>query len=423
MWTTRRAPASRAATTTLRAPSALTRSKIRGSGSPLLEDAHAVERALDPVRGARSGLRVGDVADGELDRGRQQLAGPRGVADQGDDLVAALGQPAGDRVADLPVAPVTRNRMSALRLTLYWPRHAPLRGTARPAVRAAQRLARLRPPALARGRRAARAPTPRRSIAPASLDDEELERCSRASTRSRPSSRRGEFDFRDDDEDIHMAIERRLTEIAGPLGGKLHTGRSRNDQVATDLALYVASALRAALGADRRADGAPAGARRAPTPTGAMPGLHAPAARPARLSRPPPARLLLDAARATPTASRRAGRRRRDAARRRRARRPQLGARPRGRPPRELGFDGPGPELDRRRLQPRLRARLPVRGRASAPPTSRGSGRDRALVEPGVRLLRARRRLLLRLEHHAAEEEPRRGRAAAREGAAGRRRR
>ncbi len=36
-----------------------------------------------------------------------------------------------------------------------------------------------------------------------------------------------------------MAIERRLTEIAGPVGGKLHTGRSRNDQVATDLALFV----------------------------------------------------------------------------------------------------------------------------------------------------------------------------------------
>jgi argininosuccinate lyase len=42
-----------------------------------------------------------------------------------------------------------------------------------------------------------------------------------------------------DDEDIHMAIERRLTEIAGPVGGKLHTARSRNDQVATDVALLV----------------------------------------------------------------------------------------------------------------------------------------------------------------------------------------
>ena len=41
------------------------------------------------------------------------------------------------------------------------------------------------------------------------------------------------------DEDIHTAVERRLTEIVGPVGGKLHTGRSRNDQVATDLRLWV----------------------------------------------------------------------------------------------------------------------------------------------------------------------------------------
>jgi argininosuccinate lyase len=49
----------------------------------------------------------------------------------------------------------------------------------------------------------------------------------------------GRFEFLETDEDIHMAVERRLTELIGPLGGKLHTGRSRNDQVATDLALYV----------------------------------------------------------------------------------------------------------------------------------------------------------------------------------------
>ncbi len=49
----------------------------------------------------------------------------------------------------------------------------------------------------------------------------------------------GEFILQPEDEDIHMAVERRLTEIVGPLGGKLHTARSRNDQVATDLALYV----------------------------------------------------------------------------------------------------------------------------------------------------------------------------------------
>ena len=47
------------------------------------------------------------------------------------------------------------------------------------------------------------------------------------------------FVFSPEDEDIHMAVERRLTEIAGPVGGKLHTARSRNDQVATDLCMYV----------------------------------------------------------------------------------------------------------------------------------------------------------------------------------------
>ncbi|MGH2969293.1 MAG: argininosuccinate lyase [Solirubrobacteraceae bacterium] len=48
----------------------------------------------------------------------------------------------------------------------------------------------------------------------------------------------GDFPFGPDDEDIHMAIERRLTEIAGPVGGRLHTARSRNDQVATDIAMF-----------------------------------------------------------------------------------------------------------------------------------------------------------------------------------------
>ncbi|HWF24598.1 MAG TPA: argininosuccinate lyase [Solirubrobacteraceae bacterium] len=49
----------------------------------------------------------------------------------------------------------------------------------------------------------------------------------------------GSFPFAEGDEDIHMAIERRVTEIAGRVGGKLHTARSRNDQVATDMAMFV----------------------------------------------------------------------------------------------------------------------------------------------------------------------------------------
>ena len=46
------------------------------------------------------------------------------------------------------------------------------------------------------------------------------------------------FEFLPSDEDIHTAVERRVTELAGPAGAKLHTARSRNDQVATDLRLW-----------------------------------------------------------------------------------------------------------------------------------------------------------------------------------------
>jgi argininosuccinate lyase len=54
----------------------------------------------------------------------------------------------------------------------------------------------------------------------------------------------GTFAFVATDEDIHTAIERRVTEIAGDAGAKLHTGRSRNDQVATALRLYVKRVVR-----------------------------------------------------------------------------------------------------------------------------------------------------------------------------------
>ena len=60
------------------------------------------------------------------------------------------------------------------------------------------------------------------------------------------------FSFVAEDEDIHMAIERRLTELIGPVGGKLHTGRSRNDQVALDVRLYLRDALGALLDGLRR---------------------------------------------------------------------------------------------------------------------------------------------------------------------------
>ncbi len=53
----------------------------------------------------------------------------------------------------------------------------------------------------------------------------------------------GQFSFVPSDEDIHTAVERRLTELIGVAAGKLHTGRSRNDQVATDFRLWMLQAI------------------------------------------------------------------------------------------------------------------------------------------------------------------------------------
>jgi len=59
----------------------------------------------------------------------------------------------------------------------------------------------------------------------------------------------GAFHVQAGDEDIHTAVERRLGELVGPVAGKLHTGRSRNDQVATDLRLYLLGEMAALSGA------------------------------------------------------------------------------------------------------------------------------------------------------------------------------
>jgi len=54
---------------------------------------------------------------------------------------------------------------------------------------------------------------------------------------------RGEFVWRVDDEDVHLNIEKRLTALVGEAGKRLHTGRSRNDQVATDIRLWLRDAI------------------------------------------------------------------------------------------------------------------------------------------------------------------------------------
>ena len=84
------------------------------------------------------------------------------------------------------------------------------------------------------------------------LQEEERQVITAALARVEEELAAGTFAFAPTDEDIHTAIERRVTEIAGRSGGMLHTARSRNDQVATDVVLFVrdaAGAARLALGA------------------------------------------------------------------------------------------------------------------------------------------------------------------------------
>jgi argininosuccinate lyase len=67
----------------------------------------------------------------------------------------------------------------------------------------------------------------------------DLEQIERGLAQVRDEVEGDRFQIEPGDEDVHMAIERRLTEIAGDAGARLHTARSRNDQVATDLAMLV----------------------------------------------------------------------------------------------------------------------------------------------------------------------------------------
>jgi argininosuccinate lyase len=59
---------------------------------------------------------------------------------------------------------------------------------------------------------------------------------------------RGEFNWNLDDEDVHLNIEKRLTALVGDAGKRLHTGRSRNDQVATDIRLWLRDEIDAIVG-------------------------------------------------------------------------------------------------------------------------------------------------------------------------------
>jgi len=71
------------------------------------------------------------------------------------------------------------------------------------------------------------------------ISEQEAEELVSGLERIREEIREGSFPWRSELEDVHLNIERRLTEMLGQVGEKLHTGRSRNDQVALDLRLYV----------------------------------------------------------------------------------------------------------------------------------------------------------------------------------------
>jgi argininosuccinate lyase len=75
------------------------------------------------------------------------------------------------------------------------------------------------------------------------LSNEEHEQITRGLDTVRAEFASGQFSFVPSDEDIHTAVERRLTELIGVTAGKLHTGRSRNDQVATDFRLWMLQAI------------------------------------------------------------------------------------------------------------------------------------------------------------------------------------
>ena len=75
------------------------------------------------------------------------------------------------------------------------------------------------------------------------LDEKEREKLIGSLNIIKEEIESGEFVWKDQYEDIHMNIEARLNEIVGSLSGKLHTGRSRNEQISTDTRMYVKDAI------------------------------------------------------------------------------------------------------------------------------------------------------------------------------------
>ncbi len=223
----------------------------------------------------------------------------------------------------------------------------------------------------------------------------------------------GEFVWRRDLEDVHFNIEMRLTALVGDAGKRLHTARSRNDQVATDMRLWLRDAidaLYAQLIALRRALHALATASCRDDHAR----IHASAGGAAGDVRPPSDGVRRDA-RARHGALRRMPPPRQPAAARQRgARGNELSDRPRAGRARAR-FRGAVPQFARRRRRSRLRDRIRGGGRAGDGASVAVRRGARAVVESALRLRHAGRSLLHRQLDHAAEEESGRSRAGARQ--------
>ena len=286
----------------------------------------------------------------------------------------------------------------------------PLRRARRRPHPALQRLGRLRPapggirhPGLAR-------PRPHARSAARLIGADDLAAIERGMAQILEEMRAGRFPWSIEREDVHLNIEHRLTELVGDAGKRLHTARSRNDQVATDMRLWLRAEIDELAGLLR----ARARARCwTSPPTHAetlMPGFtHLQVAQPVTFGH----HLMAYFEMFTPR--RRAARRlppahEPPAAGRRGARRDELPDRP-GVGRARAGLRRRVRELAGRRLRSRFRGRIPRRGRARDGPRlapRRGAG---DLDEPALRLRADRRPLLHRLLDHAAEEEPGRARS------------
>src|SRR5438309_8019261 len=242
VWTALRTPASRAARITFSVPRAFTRSKMPSSRTHCSGRPAALKTRSHPATAAATlgGSVTSPAASSTPD-------GSSSAARAGSRTSARTSSPRVRRARAVapptfPVAPVTsartrgsygatRHRLHRLRrVSRFASPQDPLFQAMNSSVSFDYRLA---PYDLAQSLAHARMLAGRGIIG---ADD--LTQLERGLAAVRKEIDEDSFEVQPGDEDVHMATERRLAELVGPVGGKLHTARSRNDQVATDMAMF-----------------------------------------------------------------------------------------------------------------------------------------------------------------------------------------